>query len=153
MFERNMRERFGIEYFFAAYIMSEMRKAPQRRTFGAYLDVWPDNYEEFPLFFNKKELDYLEGSPYKDEFNITNELIKEHYGQICREIPEFARFDSEEFSKVLTIVYSRVFTVQVPRRSQQTCLVPFADMINHSSPMKVNYYYDDEEEGMVFEAM
>lgn len=119
----------------------------------SYLYTLPNNYKEFPLFYNEKEMDQLKGSPFRDEFYITNELLEEHYNNICDEIPEFKLFPFEEFSQVLTIVYSRVFTVNIPNKAPQTCMVPFADMINHSVPMKANYYYDEESRGLVFEAV
>ena len=50
--------------FFSVYILTEKAKAKSK--FGPYLDMLPQNLSRFPIFFNKKELKYLEGSPVLD---------------------------------------------------------------------------------------
>ena len=63
-----------------------------------YLFTLPNNYKEFPLYYNEKEMEYLKGSPYRDEFELTNERIEEEYQEICQDIPEFRTYPFEDFS-------------------------------------------------------
>ena len=48
-----------------------MRKDPSDREFAEYIDMFPKLKREFPILFNKKELDYLNGSPFKQTIKQT----------------------------------------------------------------------------------
>ena len=45
----------------STYIMMERRKKPRDREFNIALDLWPRDCRDFPIMFNKYELEYLEG--------------------------------------------------------------------------------------------
>ena len=52
------------------FIMSERKRDPEDSEFAPLFDLMPKSLDEFPLFFDEKELSYLDGSTMK-------ELIKE----------------------------------------------------------------------------
>ena len=40
-------------------------------------------------------------------------MLKENFDKISEEIPEFKELDYDEFARIMTVVYSRVLTIQV----------------------------------------
>ena len=50
--------------FFAIYFLEEMRKPKDDRQFKEYIDLFPSTIDNFPIFFNDKELVYLKGSQF-----------------------------------------------------------------------------------------
>ena len=96
---------------FAQYILLERKKHPTERVWGALLDAFPQDFAELPLSFTEEELEYLEGSPYRDGIREEQMVIKEKYAEICKEIPDFKQFTYAEFCEAMTIAYSRVFSV------------------------------------------
>ena len=70
MLDKNI-ERFGDKYFFAAYILTELGKDPQKRDarFRTMIDLFPTNFDQFPLCFSEEDLRFLDGSPIKEMLN------------------------------------------------------------------------------------
>ena len=57
--------------------------------------------------------------------------MDETYNTICDELSEFTEFDKKEFFQIMTLIHSRIITVQIEQVVEIKCLVPFADMLNH----------------------
>ena len=60
--------------------------------------------------------------------------MEETYNTICDEVSEFTEFDKKDFLEIMTLIHSRIITVQVDEETDMKCLVPFADMLNHRQP-------------------
>lgn len=50
--------------FLATYIMEERRN--EVSFFSKYIDVFPNAFDNFPIFYTSEELALLEGSPFQD---------------------------------------------------------------------------------------
>lgn len=48
--------------FLSSYLLSEKAKTNSR--WKCYLDIFPSDYSNFPIFFSEKEIDLLKGSPF-----------------------------------------------------------------------------------------
>ena len=53
--------------FLSAYLLQE--KSNKDSSWKEYLSVIPSKYDNFPIFFDKNEMKYLEGSPFLSKFN------------------------------------------------------------------------------------
>ena len=67
MLDLNLKETLLEEPFLATYILYEMAKPIESRQYGEYLDTLPFGCKDFPLLFTEKEMDYLEGTTFKDQ--------------------------------------------------------------------------------------
>ena len=66
-----------------------MKLPLEKRTFGPFIEIFPSNYEEFPLFFKEKELEDLIMSPFLDFIYLQKGHIEYQYDLLCRAIPQF----------------------------------------------------------------
>jgi hypothetical protein len=60
-------------------------------------------------------------------------MLKENFDKIAEEIHEFKELDYDEFARIMTVVYSRVLTIQVNSVNDQPCILPYVDFMNHSN--------------------
>ena len=86
------------------------------------------------MFFTPQEMDYLEGSPFKNDIIVQINTATDLFNAMCIEIPEFKQFTSRDFIEAITIVQSRGFTVKIGDQ-EKCCLVPYVDMLNHKTPV------------------
>ena len=73
--------------FFYQYIALEKKKDAKNRQFGAFIDLLPTNYSEFPFFFSNNELKLLEGCQIKEDIEYLKTGIHLAYREICKIIP------------------------------------------------------------------
>ena len=71
---------------------------------------------------------------------------------LCSLIPEFKEYEFEEYLEVNCLINSRTYGLKIGNKSLN-CLVPFADMFNHSNSAQVVYLYDKKREGFVVKAV
>ena len=64
------------------------------------------------------------------------------YEKICELVPDFEIFDFSEYCETMILIQSRVFTIPMAEDKVLNCLLPYADMINHSKESNVVYRYD-----------
>ena len=79
--------------FFAAFLMEEESKPAEEREWQEYLDILPRNCDNYPIFFNDEQLEHLKGSPILHQIKLHKQKILRDYLTICREVPEFKKFD------------------------------------------------------------
>jgi histone-lysine N-methyltransferase SETD3 len=113
--------------------------------FQPYYDVLPQDYTNFPIFWDQDKLDWLKGSPLLQDIQERNENMKGDYDELCVLCPEFSRFSFEEFLEVRTAVGSRNFGIVVDGE-KRTAMVPHADMLNHYRPRETSWTFDNSRQ-------
>lgn len=74
------------------------------------------------------------------------------YDLICKEVPDFAQFPLTEFMECRMLTASRIFGISV-NGVKTDGFVPLADMLNHKRPRTTSWYYCDERQGFIIEAI
>lgn len=104
-----------------------------------YMDVYPKNVDNFPMFYTEEEKKMLTGSSMVEHITSEIEEIKEEYDEIVKAVPEFSQFSFDEYIKNKTLVISRIFYVDIHGKTERI-MVPLAginryilivDMFNH----------------------
>lgn len=129
----------------AIFLLEESKKSDSKWKF--YLDTFPKNLNNFPIFYNENELELLKGS---DLYT----LIKNEYNEYKSEYQEIVNKTSatsvlgndffNDFLKMNVLVNSRRF-LYTYKGKESSALAPFADMINHSRPPNARYYFDSKK--------
>lgn len=52
----------------------------------------------------------------------------------------------------MALIVSRTFELEIDGE-HKTCLIPYADMLNHRSTEQVKWFYDEEQKGFVIKAL
>ena len=117
-----------------------------------YLEILPQKFRNFPIFFTEDEKEWLKGSPFLDQVNEKIDDIQVDYNTICAAVPEYSQFSVEEFSKIRMAVSSRIFGMQIDGVKTDG-FVPYADMLNHRRPRQTSWNYDQEKGGFVIDAL
>ena len=87
-----------------------MKKEPGKSKWSTFLALLPTKFDEFPHFFNDKDLKLLEGSPIVMLIKGTGKIMKDTYNMICDKVPEFKKLATlGEFTKAILLVQSRSF--------------------------------------------
>ena len=131
------------KHIFLMVFMLIDRKNPNS-FFKPYYDILPPTLNNMPIFWNKDELKYLEGSYMLEQIEERNEAIKADYDAICELCPEFVDIcNLNEFKWARMCVCSRNFGLLI-NGVQTAALVPYADMLNHYRPRETKWQFDDE---------
>ena len=78
--------------------------------FEPYYDILPDNLDNFPIFWSKRDLNLMKGSPMIQYILERKKLIVDDYNQLSKICPGFNRDHSfNDFMWVRTLVGSRKF--------------------------------------------
>ena len=123
------------------FLLGEIDKGNQSK-WKFYIDFLPSSYDSFPIFYKEKELEYLKGTQFLKSIENEKKSIKEDYNLLVKNIPGFAKYDLNIFSKIMEVVTSRVFGVKIQNK-KQTILAPFADILNHKSPSDTVWDFDE----------
>lgn len=118
-----------------------------------YIKTMPEDLSQFPYFWNIKELNYLKNTSFYSSI-ITNypshlETIQEDFNQIYQynlENSIISNIDENElwniYLKFRILVGSRIFGYT--KYGEETSgLVPYIDLLNHSSEPNTIWYWDD----------
>lgn len=136
--------------YLTTYMLQERRKPD---TFWKpYLEILPEKFRSFPIFFTEEEKEWLIGSPFLDQVNEKIDDIQVDYNTICNAVPEYSQFPIEEFSKIRMAVSSRIFGMQIDGVKTDG-FVPLADMLNHRRPRQTSWNYDQERGGFIIDAL
>jgi histone-lysine N-methyltransferase SETD3 len=135
----------------SSFILNEKLLKEQSK-WKFYLDLLPQDYSNFPIFFTEKEMTYLEGSPFKTQIEDKKAEIMKDYNQICCYIPDFKKFSFKEFCEVRMAVSSRIFGVKIENRKTDV-LAPYADLLNHKRPRQTHWMYDDRFKAFTIQAI
>jgi histone-lysine N-methyltransferase SETD3 len=117
-----------------------------------YFDLMPKDYSNFPIFYKNKELEYLKGSPFLSQILEKKEDMKNDYNKLCEYLPDFKQFSYNKFVEARVLISSRIFGIAI-NDNKTDVLAPFADLLNHKRPRQTQWYYDDNLESFVIQAM
>lgn len=73
-----------------------------------------------------------------------------------KHIPDASKFDTMEFFKQRLLSASRIFALYKDNNKREDAgFVPYADMLNHEAPSKLNcrWRWDDAQHGFIVEAV
>jgi histone-lysine N-methyltransferase SETD3 len=117
--------------FLSTYLLQERRNP--NSFWKPYLDILPEAYSGFPIFFSEEELGWLEGSPFLKQ--VKEKLVDLHkdYDDICMVAKEFAEYPFREFCWARMTASSRIFGITI-NGIKTDAFVPLADMLNHRRP-------------------
>lgn len=136
--------------YLSTFILQEKQKPCS--FWQPYLEILPQKFRNFPIFFTEEEKEWLKGSPFLDQVNEKIDDIQVDYNTICAAVPEYSQFSVEEFSKIRMAVSSRIFGMQIDGVKTDG-FVPYADMLNHRRPRQTSWNYDQEKGGFVIDAL
>ena len=117
-----------------------------------YFDLLPNDYSNFPIFYTSKEFDYLENSPFLNLIMNKKFDMQMDYNKLCEKIENFNQFSFEKFCKARMIISSRIFGISI-NNNKTDALVPFADLLNHRRPRQTQWFFDDEKNSFVVQAV
>ena len=117
-----------------------------------YFDLFPKNFSNFPVFYTKEELEYLKGSPFLNQILEKKQEMKNDYIKLCEYIPNFKQFKFSKFKEARVLISSRIFGIAI-NNNKTDALAPFADLLNHRRPRQTQWYYDDNLESFIIQAI
>ena len=117
-----------------------------------YFDLLPKDFNNFPVFYTKEELEYLKGSPFLSQILEKKKDMKNDYNKLCEYIPDFRQFKFNKFKEARVLISSRIFGITI-NENKTDVLAPFADLLNHKRPRQTQWYYDDNLESFVIQAI
>lgn len=71
---------------------------------------------------------------------------------ICKEVPEYKQFPLQEYAEFRMMVASRIFGIAI-NDHHTDAFVAYADMLNHRRPRQTSWYYCDQRQGFVIDAL
>ncbi len=117
-----------------------------------YFDLLPKDYGNFPIFYNHDELEYLCGSPFLNLVINKKIDMQMDYNKLCEKVKNFSQFSFDKFCKARCIISSRVFGITM-HDVKTDALVPFADLLNHRRPRQTQWFYDDDKDAFIVQAI
>ena len=136
---------------FTTYLLSEMEKGESSK-WKFYLDMLPESYDNFPVFYKEKEEQLLKGTSFLQIVNSKKKEIYQDYVTLCGVINNFQRFSYDNFCKVRMIVSSRIFGVKIKNLKTEV-FTPYADMLNHRRVRQTHWNYEDSYNAFVISAI
>ena len=124
----------------------------KNKKYKYYFDLLPKDYTNFPIFYKNNELEYLKGSPFYAQILEKKEDIKKDYNKLCEHLPDFNQLSFSKFCKARVLISSRIFGISINSKKTDV-LVPFADLLNHKRPKQTQWFYDDNLESFVIQAI
>ena len=117
-----------------------------------YFDLLPRDYSNFPIFYTQNELEYLSGSPFLNLIINKKIDMQMDYDKLCEKIDNFSQFSFDKFCKARCIISSRVFGITI-HGEKTDALVPFADLLNHRRPRQTQWFYNDDKDAFIVQAI
>lgn len=130
----------------SAFLLEESSK--DNTPWTPYLKSLPKDLGNFPVFYTEEEKAWLKGSPTLLDLTHKLEDLVLDYEAICNSVPEFKKFELQEFIKMRTVVGSRVFSMKVQGEALDG-MVPLADMLNHKVPRVTKWSFEDSLDSFV----
>jgi len=152
VFEANLDLSWDYLAFITIFLLTQFHDP--KSFWKPYMDVYPKDVTNFPMFYSEKEKKMLTGCPILEHINDEIEEIKEEYTKILDAVPEFKEFTFEEYMYNKTLVISRIFYVTM-HGQEERIMVPLADMFNHHYDRVGETYwqYDDKDDAFVVQAV
>jgi len=143
-------ELYGLENSYVAIFLLLEEQKPES-FWRPYINIFPRDTSQFPIFYSRSEHRLLEGSQcFCKIVKWQTEFVLE-YERIIRVIPEIAKHGSGRFSHYRMIVLSKHFGITIDN-VKTNALVPLADMFNFNVKPQISWKYKNESEGFVAKA-
>lgn len=129
--------------------------------YSSYLDTFPSDLTEHIYYWSKHDIKYIKNTSvttegftnlsshinsYKNDFDIINEYNKIH---------NIIEIDDEDFYNIFIrfriLVGSRIFGY-VKYGEETSGMIPYIDMINHSTESNTTWYFSDSLDAFVLES-
>ena len=118
-----------------------------------YYRILPENFDCFPIFWNEKEMSWLEGSDMCKQIRDRRRNIIFDHHEIARICPEWLDlFSEDDFLWCRTAVGSRNFGINI-NGIKRTTMVPWADMLNHFRPRETSWTFDNSQQGFTMTSL
>lgn len=131
------------------YILATIK---QNGFYEPYYRILPTNLSNFPIFWEKQDLDYLKGSYMIKSIHMRKQQLLNEYNQLSKLCEGFIKSHTfDEFVKIRTIVGSRNFGITI-NGVKRIAMVPLADMLNHDQQPSVSWGFDNEKDGFVMQS-
>ena len=136
--------------YLCLFIIQDMKN---ENRFGPYYDILPKKYNNFPIFWSKKDKKYLENSHLLKELNERMTILTGVYDRLVDILgkPFSSNCSLQRFLEIRTLVGSRNFGLWIDGE-KQTTLVPLGDMLNHSKTPSVNWGFDKHKNSFVIKS-
>lgn len=109
--------------------------------FAPYLATLPDRLPQHPLFFGEAELGLLRGTGFLALLGARRARLREEWRALRRDAAGLPDLDWSDWCWARSLVTSRAFARQ---SGGAPCLVPIADLLNHSLSPAVEWGFDDD---------
>ena len=133
----------------SSFILYEKNKENSKWSF--YYDIFPKDFHTYPFFCNESENFLLSGSKFLLKVKEKRKDIEEDYKVLCSMIDNY-NVSFNDFFRMRIIVSSRIFGIKI-NGIKVDALVPLADMLNHSTHNQTSWYYDEQIESFVVQAI
>ena len=117
-----------------------------------YFDLFPKDFSNFPVFYKKEELEYLKGSPFLSQILEKKKDMKNDYNKLCNYLSDYNQFKYKKFKEARVLISSRIFGITINEKKTDV-LAPFADLLNHKRPRQTQWYFDDNLDSFVIQAI
>eukprot|EP00742_Colponemidia_sp_Colp-10_P008577 GILJ01009301.1.p1 GENE.GILJ01009301.1~~GILJ01009301.1.p1 ORF type:complete len:505 (-),score=78.95 GILJ01009301.1:212-1726(-) len=134
----------------AQLVLTERNKT--NSFYQPYFDILPKNYSSFPIFFSEEELKWLQGSPMLKAREDRLADLRHDYETIAKVAPALKEFSFEEWKWARVSVSSRLFAANI-HGVETDILAPLADMLNHKTLPATIWYFSDEHDAFIVEAV
>ena len=94
-----------------------------------YISTLPTKISNFPIFFNKYELNLLSGSYFFNYVETMKKQISGEYILLTEINGGIISFSFQEYLTTKVILSSRIFSLKI-KNNDEKVLIPYADMIN-----------------------
>jgi hypothetical protein len=122
--------------YLAAFILKEKRDNDS--VWASYIASLPRSYSSCPLQWSSEELSELQASYIVQDVRSRHEQLKEEFAFLSAHLPMFDVFTYDDWVWSVLTVVSRAFHLRVAGEAQ-LCMLPFADMFNHSADASAGY--------------
>ena len=138
------------------FLLEEKEKGNKSKWFN-YISCLPQNYDSMSMFFDNNTLDLIKNTLSFKKILEKRKILAEIYETICSIDSSFKKFTLNDFLWARTVVITRIFGLSIDDK-EVSCLVPFADMLNHKNPDKIStktetsWFFDENNNGFIIKS-
>ena len=142
-FEENSLDEYEKVYFcLTLFILTKSKN--KNDFFYPFLKSFPKNFNEYPLFYNREELNLLKNSVFFNNLlNIKKEkkrdflLLNKNFWKVMED------YSYEDFLKADIIANSRIVSTKI-KGIENLLIVPIVDMFRHNFDNNAHWRYNEE---------
>ena len=122
-----------------AYILTRMTNSSE--FFYKYFKILPKNFNDFPYFFSKTELNLLKNTFFYEDIKLNFKAELSDFSKLLENFPELNMFDKYEYVKISLLVNSRMFFTE-EKGTSEYMMVPISDFFNHNFNSNAHWRYN-----------